>query len=137
MSRSRAHRRGRVWPLLRSGCTAFGLGRFGQTRCGGVGSAGRVWAVEPGDEAAAFLARSIALNGFAHVELMHCALSGFDGRGFLEKDVKPELRRLVRDKSAGAVQVRRLDSLAAERGIAGGNDIRQGNLVFNIKICID
>ncbi|MCE9641866.1 MAG: FkbM family methyltransferase [Betaproteobacteria bacterium] len=95
----------------------FGVYTLALARC--VGAGGRVWAVEPGEQAAGYLARSIATNGFSQVELIRCALSRADGSGFLQTGITPELRRLVRDDASAAVGVRSLDSLAAERGIAG------------------
>ena len=95
----------------------FGVYTLALAQC--VGPGGRVWAVEPGEPAADYLARSIVANGFGHVELIRCALSSADGSGFLQTGITPELRRLVRDGTSAAVGVRSLDSLAAERGIAG------------------
>src|SRR3982750_2296179 len=40
-----------------------------------VGAGGRVWAIEPGEQAAGYLERTIAVNGFGQVELIRCALS--------------------------------------------------------------
>ena len=82
-----------------------------------AGDSGRVWAVEPGEQAANYLERSVAANGYTHVDVIRCALSAADGSGFLQTGITPELRRLVRDDSSAAVGVRSLDSLAAERGI--------------------
>lgn len=79
------------------------------------GEAGRVWAIEPGEEAAAYLHRSIEANCYAHVDLVRCALSAADGSGFLQSGITPELRRLVPDDASAAVGVRALDSLATER----------------------
>jgi FkbM family methyltransferase len=93
----------------------FGVYTLALARC--VGANGRVWAVEPGEQAANYLARGIAANGFSQVELIRCALSRADGSGFLDTSVTPELRRLVADSSSAAISVRSLDSLAAERGI--------------------
>lgn len=93
----------------------FGVYTLALARC--VGASGRVWAVEPGEPAANYLARSIAANGFSQAELLRCALSRADGSGFLDASVTPELRRLVAASSAAAISVRSLDSLAAERGI--------------------
>ena len=95
----------------------FGVYTLALAKC--VGANGRVWAVEPGEQAANYLERSIAANGFAHAEVSRCALSRADGSGFLQSGVTPELRRLVRDASSAAVRVRSLDSLAAERKING------------------
>lgn len=93
----------------------FGVYTLALAQC--VGAQGRVWAVEPGEQAANYLERSIATNGFGHVDLVRCALSRADGSGFLQTGITPELRRLVRDGSSAAVAIRSLDSLAAERGI--------------------
>lgn len=93
----------------------FGVYTLALARC--VGANGRVWAVEPGEQAAGYLARSIAANGFPQVELIRCALSRADGSGFLDTSITPELRRLVSDSSSAAITVRSLDSLAAERNI--------------------
>ena len=82
-----------------------------------AGTGGRVWAIEPGEQAANYLERSVAANGYTHVDVVRCALSAADGSGFLQTGITPELRRLVRDDSSAAVGVRSLDSLAAERGI--------------------
>jgi len=82
-----------------------------------AGTGGRVWAIEPGEQAANYLERSVAANGYTHVDVVRCALSATDGSGFLQTGITPELRRLVRDDSSAAVGVRSLDSLATERGI--------------------
>ena len=82
-----------------------------------AGTGGRVWAIEPGEQAANYLERSVAANGYPHVDVVRCALSAADGSGFLQTKITPELRRLVRDDSSAAVPVRSLDSLATERGI--------------------
>jgi len=82
-----------------------------------AGTGGRVWAIEPGEQAANYLERSVAANGYTHVDVVRCALSAADGSGFLQTGITPELRRLVRDDSLAAVGVRSLDSLAAERRI--------------------
>jgi len=82
-----------------------------------AGTGGRVWAIEPGEQAANYLERSVAANGYTHVDVVRCALSAADGSGFLQTGITPELRRLVRDDSSAAVGVRSLDSLATERGI--------------------
>ena len=76
-----------------------------------------MWAIEPGEQAANYLERSVAANGYTHVDVVRCALSAADGSGFLQTGITPELRRLVRDDSSAAVGVRSLDSLATERRI--------------------
>ena len=107
--------------LIKPGMRALDVGaNFGVytlALANAVGSTGRVWAIEPGTEAAEHLAKSLAANRFAHVELIQCALSQADGSGFMQTGVSPELRRLVADNGAASVKVRSLDSLARERGI--------------------
>ena len=110
--------RAAIRPGMRAIDAGANFGVYTLSLARSVGASGRVWAVEPGEQAANYLARSIAANQFSHVELLRCALSRADGSGFLDTSVTPELRRLVRDSSSAAVSIRSLDSLAAERNIA-------------------
>ena len=95
------------------------FGVYALTFAGAAGPAGRVWAVEPGAQALAYLARSIAANEFQNLEILPCALSRSDGRGFLGSADGPESRRLSGHDNGAAIEIRSLDSLAHERGISG------------------
>lgn len=105
-------------PGMRAVDVGASFGVYALALAHGVGASGRVWAIEPGAEAADYLARSIVTNGYTNVELIRCALSRSDGHGFLDTTVNPELRRLVSNASGAAIEVKTLDHLAAEHGIA-------------------
>jgi FkbM family methyltransferase len=66
-----------------------------------VGQAGRVWAFEPTSSTASLLARSIAANGFQHVELVTCAVSSECGQAQLALNDNSELNALTRGNAAG------------------------------------
>lgn len=104
-------------PGMRAVDVGANFGVYALALAQGVGATGRVWAIEPGEQAADCLARSIAANDFTNVELIRCALSRVGGPGFLDPTVNPELRRLVSSVSSAAVEVNTLDRLASERGI--------------------
>lgn len=93
----------------------FGVYALALARC--VGSAGRVWAIEPAEDTAGYLARSIVENGFQNIDLIRCALSSADGTGSLELSVRPELRSLANGAGGAEVVVRSLDSLSREHAI--------------------
>jgi len=101
-------------PGMRAIDVGANFGVYALTLGRSVGTTGRVWAIEPGAQAADYLARSIAANQFGHVELIRCALSDRNGTGHLDDNVNPELNRLGADVAARAVEVRRLDQLATE-----------------------
>ena len=50
------------------------FGVYALTFAGAVGPTGRVWAVEPGAQALAYLARSVAANDYTNLEILPCAL---------------------------------------------------------------
>jgi FkbM family methyltransferase len=104
-------------PGMRAVDVGANFGVYALALARGVGATGRIWAIEPGEEAADYLARSIVANDFTNVELIRCALSRIGGPGFLDTTVNPELRRLVSSASSATVEVNTLDRLALERGI--------------------
>jgi len=70
-----------IRPGMRAVDVGANFGVYSLTLARAVGAAGRVWAIEPGTQAAQFLARSIAANSFSQVEVIRCALSRTDGHG--------------------------------------------------------
>jgi FkbM family methyltransferase len=87
----------------------------------GVGSAGRVWSVEPTPDISAFLATSIAENGFDHVSLVPIALGRDSGTAKLVTHADSE-HNFLTDVGAQAdrfeiVDVRRLDDIVSEMEI--------------------
>lgn len=60
-----------------------------------VGASGHVWAFEPASSTARYLARGIAVNGFAHVTLEEKAISRELGRAQLAFHAQAELRAIV------------------------------------------
>ena len=62
-----------------------------------IGAQGKLWAFEPASTTAAFLAQTIAANGFAHVTLENSALSSAPGTAHLSLNDNSELNELVRD----------------------------------------
>lgn len=61
-----------------------------------VGATGGVWAFEPASTTAAFLAQSVATNGFGHVVIEKAALSREPGEARLRLHDNAELNELVR-----------------------------------------
>jgi len=61
-----------------------------------VGATGKVWAFEPANSTANVLAKSIAANGFAHVDLQRCALSNQIGTTQFMVGQHAELNSIVR-----------------------------------------
>ncbi len=86
-----------------------------------VGPAGRVWSFEPTRLPLGCLEQSIATNGFANIELIPVALSSHDGTAEMLVSDNPELNRLgsTAEGRTETVTVRRLETVARERGIAG------------------
>ncbi len=66
-----------------------------------VGPTGRVWAFEPASTTARLLAESIAVNGFAQVQLEKSALSDRCGTATLSLDTNSELNAIVSDAAPG------------------------------------
>jgi FkbM family methyltransferase len=107
----------RAWakPGFRALDVGANYGVYALTMAQRAGSSGRVWAVEPGADVLACLARSIQANGFSNVELLPVALSREDGRGTLGGALHPEVRRLASQTAGGqAVEIRSLDRIAAD-----------------------
>lgn len=67
-----------------------------------VGPTGRVWAFEPASATARLLAESIAVNGFAQVQLEKSALSDRCGTATLFLDTNSELNAIVSDAAPGS-----------------------------------
>lgn len=67
-----------------------------------VGPTGRVWAFEPASTTARLLAESIAVNGFAQVQLEKSALSDRCGTATLFLDTNSELNAIVSDAAPGS-----------------------------------
>jgi protein O-GlcNAc transferase len=106
-----------IRPGMRAVDVGANFGVYSLTLARAVGAAGRVWAIEPGTQAAQFLARSIAANSFSQVEVIRCALSRTDGHGYLNTDVTPELQSLAVVGTGAPTEIRALDSVAEERSI--------------------
>lgn len=67
-----------------------------------VGPTGRVWAFEPASTTARLLAESIAVNGFAQVQLEKSALSDRCGTATLFLDTNSELNAIVSEPAPGS-----------------------------------
>lgn len=67
-----------------------------------VGPTGRVWAFEPASTTARLLAESIAVNGFAQVQLEKSALSDRCGTATLSLDTNSELNTIVSEPAPGS-----------------------------------
>jgi FkbM family methyltransferase len=92
--------------LLKPGQQAIDIGAnyglFTLSMAKVVGSTGCIWAFEPASSTAAFLADSLALNGFSQVTLDQRALSARAGTAQLFLNDNSELNEIVRD---GGTQV--------------------------------
>jgi FkbM family methyltransferase len=81
-----------------------------------VGPGGSIFAYEPGGEARALLARSVAFNGFTSVEVIDAALSDRAGAGHLAFASSSELRALGTDARGEPIRITSLDVEDRERG---------------------
>lgn len=105
-----------VRTLLKPGQKAIDIGAnyglFTLSMAKVVGPQGKIWAFEPASSTAAFLAKSLALNGFSQVTLDQRALSDKAGTAQLSLNDNSELNELVRDAAAaGASETVELLSL--------------------------
>jgi protein O-GlcNAc transferase len=100
-----------VRTLLRPGMRAVDVGaNFGVYAVAiarAVGPEGRVWAFEPTPETAAYLERTLALNGCSNATLIRAAVSDHEGTVHLAIGAQPELNEIVRDAlpASGSVAV--------------------------------
>lgn len=72
-------------------------GLYSMAMAKAVGAQGKLWSFEPASTTAAFLAQTIAANGFTHVALEKCALSSQPGKAYLSLNDNSELNELVRN----------------------------------------
>lgn len=75
-------------------------GMFTLSLAKAVGPNGRVWAIEPASNTAAFLRESVQLNGFEQVNIDQMALSDHVGTARLALNNCAELNELIRDESS-------------------------------------
>jgi FkbM family methyltransferase len=88
-----------------------------------MGDAGRVIAVEPEPENAAWIERSVARNGYRCIEVVRVALAESNGEATLHLGEKSGWHSLVTTEGVATVgrvtvPTRSLDALLAERGVA-------------------
>jgi FkbM family methyltransferase len=111
----------RAWakPGLRALDVGASYGVYTTTFAQCAGPGGRVWAVEPGADVAAYLTQSLAANGFGHVALLPYAFSRADGMGTLAEANHTERRQLTSASPPDglAVTVRTLDRASVDHGI--------------------
>jgi len=85
-----------------------------------VGAAGRVWAIEPTPQCAAFLRRSLELNGCAQARVIECVVSDRRGRlRFALKALSETNAVAAAGEPAIELPARTLDELATELGWSG------------------
>jgi FkbM family methyltransferase len=86
-----------------------------------VGTAGKVWAFEPGADAAALLRQSIEVNGAANVRLIEKALGDESSVGWLTNHASPEYNAVLDEFAEGArsVVIDSLDNLDREENFTG------------------
>ncbi len=86
-----------------------------------AGPQGKVWAVEPAANTAAWLRASLERNGLANVELVQAGLAARRGPGLLELHPNPELNRIAAERRPGMsyqeVELASLDDCASGHGI--------------------
>lgn len=82
----------------------FGMYTLALARC--AGPQGTVHAFEPAPQTAGFLARSVALNGFAGAQVHPVALSDRRGSATLRLNAQSELNALAPSGEGGTVEVR-------------------------------
>lgn len=84
-----------------------------------AGPSGRVWSVEPASQTAAYLRKSVDINGFANVTVIQKAVSNKTGTAHLSVQRNSELNSMARASGSGAteeVALDTLDALAADNG---------------------
>ena len=87
-----------------------------------AGPAGRVWSVEPASQTAAYLRKSVEINGFANVTVLQKALSNRPGTARLSVEANSELNSIAQAAHSGTteeVQLDTLDALAAAHDWGG------------------
>lgn len=86
-----------------------------------AGPSGRVWSVEPASQTAAYLRKSIEINGFENVTVIQKALSNKAGTARLSVEANSELNSIAQGGSGASEEVPldTLDALAAEHGWTG------------------
>jgi FkbM family methyltransferase len=91
--------------ILRSGERIIDIGAnygtYAMTMAKAVGDGGALWAFEPASSTAQCLRASIEANGFKHVVLEQCALSGEPGTGRLALNANSELNAITKDAAGG------------------------------------
>jgi FkbM family methyltransferase len=137
-----------VRTFLKSGMNVVDIGaKYGTytlTAAKSVGPAGKVLAFEPSHLTAAYLKRSICINGLDHVTLIPAGVSETDRRAFPSVETNSELNEVIESEAAGhteSIVLMSLDEWMKTAGArinfmkidAGGqeeNVIRGGNLFF-------
>ncbi len=112
-----------VRTFLKSGMNVVDIGAnygtYTLTAAKSVGPAGKVWAFEPSRLTAAYLTRSIRLNGLDHVTLIQAGVSDADRRAFLSMNANSELNEVVESEAAGQTESIALMSLDGWMKTAG------------------
>ena len=69
-----------------------------------VGPTGHVWSIEPAENTARYVQKSIEINGFHHVDLLVAAVSSHAGEGFLAHGRNEEMHSLDLSQSTQAAK---------------------------------
>ncbi len=112
-----------VRTFLKSGMNVVDIGAnygtYTLTAAKSVGPAGKVWAFEPSELTAAYLTRSIRLNGLDHVTLIPAGVSNADRQALLSINANSELNEVVESEAEGHTESIALMSLDGWMKTAG------------------
>lgn len=94
-----------VRKLLREGMKVIDIGAnyglYTLTMSKMIGSSGKIWAFEPTSLTAAFLRKSIQINGFKNITLIQAGLSDKKGTAKISLNINPELNAVTDEPASG------------------------------------